>query len=169
MTLRLLQHQVHVLERLSHTTFRREVAIDHLATLHVHDLRIGGGLLRHREKGCRVESKAGGEYQPLGKRHAVEAEDEIDCELGAPAVADVQQQAAIPTVQGLLNGRAAGVNVIMATGQVGAGSQIRVRGVGSFSRGTGPDGKEMIAVNVRCLDDVDVAALKTTPFDGRSL
>jgi hypothetical protein len=42
-------------------------------------------------------------------------------------------------------------------------------GVGSFSRGKGPDGKEVIAVNVRCLDDVDMAALKTTPFDGKSL
>ena len=43
-------------------------------------------------------------------------------------------------------------------------------GVGSFSRGTSPkSGQEMIAINVRCLDDVDIAALKVTPFDGRSL
>ncbi len=42
-------------------------------------------------------------------------------------------------------------------------------GVGSFSRGAAPDGKAMIAVNVRCLDDVDIAALKQMPFDGRSL
>jgi hypothetical protein len=42
-------------------------------------------------------------------------------------------------------------------------------GVGAFSRGTGPDGAEMVAVNVRCLDDVDVSALKLTHFDGRSL
>jgi len=42
-------------------------------------------------------------------------------------------------------------------------------GVGSFSRGRGPDGKEMIAVNVRCLHGVDLDALKITPFDGRSL
>jgi len=42
-------------------------------------------------------------------------------------------------------------------------------GVGAFSRGTAPGGKEMVAVNVRCLDDVDVASLKLTPFDGRSL
>src|SRR5262249_26646365 len=40
MTLGLLQHQVHVLERLSHTAFRGEVAIEHLCALHVHDLRI---------------------------------------------------------------------------------------------------------------------------------
>src|SRR5947209_19283313 len=42
-------------------------------------------------------------------------------------------------------------------------------GVGAFSRGASPKGDEMVAVNVRCLDDVDAAALKPTPFDGRSL
>jgi hypothetical protein len=42
-------------------------------------------------------------------------------------------------------------------------------GVGSFSRGSAPDGREMVAVNVRCLDDVDIDKLKLTPFDGRSL
>jgi hypothetical protein len=41
--------------------------------------------------------------------------------------------------------------------------------VGAFSRGASPKGDEMIAVNVRCLDDVDAAALEPTPFDGRSL
>jgi hypothetical protein len=42
-------------------------------------------------------------------------------------------------------------------------------GVAAFSRGKGQDGREMIAVNVRCLDDVDLASLKVTPFDGKSL
>lgn len=42
-------------------------------------------------------------------------------------------------------------------------------GVGSFARGVGPDGKAMIAINVRCLDKVDRGALKLTPFDGRSM
>jgi hypothetical protein len=42
-------------------------------------------------------------------------------------------------------------------------------GVGSFSRGEAPDGRAMVAVNVRCLDDIDVAALEVTPFDGKSL
>jgi hypothetical protein len=42
-------------------------------------------------------------------------------------------------------------------------------GVGAFSRGTAPSGNEMVAVNVRCLDDVDVATLTPTPFDGRSM
>ena len=42
-------------------------------------------------------------------------------------------------------------------------------GVESFARGTRPDGKQMMAINVRCLDGVDLAALKPRPFDGRSL
>jgi hypothetical protein len=41
--------------------------------------------------------------------------------------------------------------------------------VGAFSRGSNPKGDEMIAVNVRCLDDVDITGLKAAPFDGRSL
>jgi hypothetical protein len=42
-------------------------------------------------------------------------------------------------------------------------------GVRSFSRGTGPGGKPMCAVNVRCLEGVDVDSLKIERFDGRSL
>ncbi len=42
-------------------------------------------------------------------------------------------------------------------------------GVESFARGTAPDGSEMRAVNVRCLDGVDVAALTPTPFNGKDL
>jgi hypothetical protein len=42
-------------------------------------------------------------------------------------------------------------------------------GVGSFSRGAGQDGREMIAVNVRCLEEVDLGSLKRLPFDGKSL
>lgn len=41
-------------------------------------------------------------------------------------------------------------------------------GVQSFSRGAGKDGKEMVGINVRCLDDVDVESLMLTPFDGKS-
>lgn len=44
-----------------------------------------------------------------------------------------------------------------------------VCGVESFAEGKTPDGKDMIAINVRCLDDVDVDALLLTPFDGKSL
>ncbi len=42
-------------------------------------------------------------------------------------------------------------------------------GIGAFSRGKAPDGRDMIAVNVRCLDGVDPTALKVTPFDGKNL
>lgn len=41
-------------------------------------------------------------------------------------------------------------------------------GVASYATGKKPDGKEMVAVNVRCLDGVDLGALKLTHFDGRS-
>ncbi len=42
-------------------------------------------------------------------------------------------------------------------------------GVRSFARGTGPGGAKMVAINVRCLEDVDLGALTLKPFDGRSL
>ncbi|SRR6478736_1404647 len=45
----------------------------------------------------------------------------------------------------------------------------RTCGVRSFARGTRPDGREMVAVNLRCLDGIDAAALNPKPFDGRSL
>lgn len=41
-------------------------------------------------------------------------------------------------------------------------------GVESFARGTGEDGTPMVAVNIRCLDGVDLSALSPKPFDGRS-
>lgn len=44
-----------------------------------------------------------------------------------------------------------------------------VCGVEAFARGTAPDGTQMVAVNVRCLDDIDLAAISPKPFDGRSL
>jgi len=42
-------------------------------------------------------------------------------------------------------------------------------GIGAFSRGLAPNGEETFAINVNCLDDIDVAKLKPTPFDGKSL
>jgi hypothetical protein len=45
----------------------------------------------------------------------------------------------------------------------------RTCGVGSFARGIGPGGKKMVAINVRCLDEVDLGALKPTAFDGKSM
>ncbi|HXG78079.1 MAG TPA: GFA family protein [Methyloceanibacter sp.] len=42
-------------------------------------------------------------------------------------------------------------------------------GVGSYSYGPAPSGENIFALNVRCLDGVDVASLTLTPFDGKSL
>ena len=42
-------------------------------------------------------------------------------------------------------------------------------GIGSFSRGLAPNGEETFAINVNCLDDVDVSTLKLTPFDGKNM
>jgi hypothetical protein len=44
----------------------------------------------------------------------------------------------------------------------------RTCGIKSFARGSGPDGKEMIAVNVRCLDGFEPDQFPVTAFDGRS-
>ena len=43
-----------------------------------------------------------------------------------------------------------------------------VCGVAPYAEGTDPKGNAMAAVNVRCLDDTDFAALPRKPFDGRS-
>ncbi len=45
----------------------------------------------------------------------------------------------------------------------------RICGIGSFGRGTMPDGTEMVALNVRCIDDIDPDGLTVTSFDGKSL
>lgn len=43
-------------------------------------------------------------------------------------------------------------------------------GIESFGRGQRPtDGKEVVGINVRCLDNVDLAGLRRVPFDGKSL
>lgn len=41
-------------------------------------------------------------------------------------------------------------------------------GIESFARGQMPDGSPIIAINVRCLDDIDFSALTPKPVDGRS-
>jgi hypothetical protein len=40
-------------------------------------------------------------------------------------------------------------------------------GVQPFAYGVGPDGSEMAAVNVRCVDGADPAALTVTPVNGK--
>ena len=52
--------------------------------------------------------------------------------------ADVMQAASVPSLQSLINGRAPGVVIMPASGAVGTGSQIRVRGIASFSLGNNP-------------------------------
>ena len=42
-------------------------------------------------------------------------------------------------------------------------------GVRSFTRGSMPDGTKMVSVNARCLEGVDVTALKTTQYNGAAL
>jgi len=42
-------------------------------------------------------------------------------------------------------------------------------GIRSFARGALPSGEPMIALNVRCLDGVDLGAIPLKPFDGKSL
>jgi hypothetical protein len=41
-------------------------------------------------------------------------------------------------------------------------------GIKSFATGKAPDGTETRAINVRCLDDVDVATIPTHAYDGKS-
>lgn len=41
-------------------------------------------------------------------------------------------------------------------------------GIEPFGQAQGPDGTDMVAVNVRCLDGVDLKALTPTEYDGAS-
>lgn len=42
-------------------------------------------------------------------------------------------------------------------------------GIKSFGRGTGADGQATIALNLRCLDDLDVTTLSPMAYDGKSV
>ncbi len=42
-------------------------------------------------------------------------------------------------------------------------------GCAVFGEGVGPDGKAMVAVNLRCAEDFDLEGVKTVAFDGASL
>ena len=44
----------------------------------------------------------------------------------------------------------------------------KVCGVKSFARGKNKDGSDMVAINARCLDGVDLQSLKVHQFDGKS-
>jgi len=41
-------------------------------------------------------------------------------------------------------------------------------GIESYAEGKGPDGSEMVGVNLRCVEGVDVAKLSPKQIDGRS-
>lgn len=42
-------------------------------------------------------------------------------------------------------------------------------GLHPYGEGIGPDGQSMAAINVRCLQSIDLASLPVEHFDGRSL
>jgi hypothetical protein len=42
-------------------------------------------------------------------------------------------------------------------------------GILSFAKGTAPDGKKVVAINLRCLEGVDLKALSVHEYDGRSI
>ena len=42
-------------------------------------------------------------------------------------------------------------------------------GIRSFARGSKPGGEAMTAINIRCLDDVDLASIPTQQYDGKKL
>lgn len=44
-----------------------------------------------------------------------------------------------------------------------------VCGCQPFGLGLAPDGTPMAAINVRCLDDLDLGSVPRVPFDGRTL
>jgi len=41
-------------------------------------------------------------------------------------------------------------------------------GIKPFARGTNPNGQQMVAINVRTIDDIDVSSVPTKQFDGKS-
>lgn len=41
-------------------------------------------------------------------------------------------------------------------------------GIHPYAEGKGPKGDEMAAVNIRCLEGIDLAAIPVTHYDGRS-
>lgn len=66
------------------------------------------------------------------------AKRELGTSVTTVNAADVVASTGVPSVEGLLNGRAPGVTVMPTSGQIGAGAQIRVRGVGTFSLSSSP-------------------------------
>ena len=42
-------------------------------------------------------------------------------------------------------------------------------GISAFGRGKGPGGQEMAAINLRCVDDIDLDSVARKPFNGAAL
>src|SRR5688572_9747367 len=63
---------------------------------------------------------------------------ELGNSVGQINVADVVANAPIVSMQALLNGRTPGLVIMPASGQVGSGSQVRIRGQASFALGNNP-------------------------------
>ena len=78
-----------VLQRLLHAALRRKIAAQHLRSLGVHHLRIGGRALCNFQEGIGIEAELFGEHQAFGERQPVQTENEIDRQFGAAAVADI--------------------------------------------------------------------------------
>jgi TonB-linked SusC/RagA family outer membrane protein len=63
---------------------------------------------------------------------------ELGTSVASVAATEVLAKTAVPSVDALIQGRAPGVVVLPGTGQVGAGTQVRVRGIGTFSLSSNP-------------------------------
>src|SRR5215470_10018512 len=87
LAVRLLEHQLRVLESLLDAALRAEIAGDHFRPLGVHHLRVGRSAPRDLKERGWIEPEPRREYQAFGEREPVEPEDQIDGELGASAVA----------------------------------------------------------------------------------
>jgi hypothetical protein len=42
-------------------------------------------------------------------------------------------------------------------------------GIHPYGEGPGPNGQPMAAINIRCLEGIDLASVPVTHFDGRSV
>jgi TonB-linked SusC/RagA family outer membrane protein len=67
-----------------------------------------------------------------------EQKREVGTSVAQVNVAEVTAKQVTPSVDALLNGRAAGVAILPGTGMVGAGARVRIRGIGSFSLSADP-------------------------------
>src|SRR5947209_1308311 len=67
-----------------------------------------------------------------------EQKRELGTSVAQVNVTDVTAKMAVPNVDALLNGRAAGVAILPGSGMIGAGSRVRIRGIGSFSLSADP-------------------------------